>query len=188
MKKLPPAKRNHLILVIMVTLAMIGMVYYFLITPQKQENDKLATDIANNAAKLEQIKKTIQQADANAKAAQDIADQLNLAETDIASGDMFAWTYDTIRRFKAGYKIDVPNIGQPVPGEVDLIAEFPYKQIKFTLSGTGYYHDLGKFVSDLENKFPHIRVLNLSLEPVGELSPEKIGFRMEIAALVKAST
>ncbi len=188
MKRISPIKRNHLILVIMITLAVIGMVYYFLIAPQKQENDKLATDIVNNAAKLEQIKKTVQQAKANAKAAQDISDQLNLAETDIASGDMFAWTYDTIRRFKAGYKIEIPNIGQPALGEVDLIAGFPYKQIKFTLSGTGYYHDLGKFVSDLENKFPHIRVLNLSVEPVGEQSPEKISFRMEIAALVKAST
>jgi len=188
MKKLSPAKRNHLILVIMVTLAVIGMVYYFLIAPQQQENSKLATDILNNTAKLEQIKKTVQQAAANAQTAPDIADQLNLAETDIASGDMFAWTYDTIRRFKAGYKIEVPNIGQPVQGDVDLIAGFPYKQIKFTLSGTGYYHDLGKFVSDLENKFPHIRVLNLSLEPVGELNSEKISFRMEIAALVKAST
>ena len=103
-------------------------------------------------------------------------------------GDVFAWTYDTIRRFKAAYKIDLPNIGQPTQGYVDLIPSFPYKQIKFTISGTGYYHDLGKFVSDLENKFPHLRVLNIALEPVGDQSPEKLTFRMEIAALIKANT
>lgn len=188
MKKLSQAKRNQLILVIMGTLAVLGMVYFFLIQPQKEENQKLADYVTSTSAKLEVIKKAVQQADANAKQADEIAAQLNLAETDIASGDVFAWTYDTIRRFKSGYKIEIPNIGQPSQSDVDMLSNFPYKQIKFTIAGTGYYHDLGKFISDLENKFPHIRVLNISIEPIGEQVPEKLSFRMEIAALVKANT
>ena len=187
MKKLSPAKRNQLILVILATAAALCMVYFFLIAPQKQEKQRLQTSFADNAVKVEQIKKTIQQSAATAKSAEEITAQLNEAEADVATGDVYAWTYDTIRRFKLGYKIEIPNIGSPTQSEVDLIPNFPYKQIKFMISGTGYYHDLGKFVSDLENKFPHIRVLNLAIEPAGDQSGEKLQFRMEIAALVKSN-
>jgi Tfp pilus assembly protein PilO len=187
MKKLPQAKRNQLIFVIVAIVAALGMIYFFLISPQNQEKSKLLADAAATASKLEAIKKTVQQADASAKKADEVMAQLNQTETDIATGDVFAWTYDTIRRFKSNYKIELPNIGQPVQSDVDILAGFPYKQIKFTISGTGYFHDVGKFVSDLENKFPHIRVLNISMEPV-EINSEKLSFRMEIAALVKANT
>ena len=52
---------------------------------------------------------------------------------------------------------------------------------------TGYYHDVGKFISDFENNFPHGRVVNLIVEPVSSADPgnEKLSFRMDVIALVK---
>lgn len=167
------------------TAAVLCMVYFFLIGPQKEEKQKLEASYADNATKVLQIKKTIQQAEATAKKADETLALLTEAEADVASGDVYAWTYDTIRRFKSGYKVEIPNIGSPAQSDVDIIPNFPYKQIKFTISGTGYFHDLGKFVSDLENKFPHIRVMNLAIEPAGDQAGEKLLFRMEVAALVK---
>jgi len=185
MKKLSPAKRNQLILVVMATAAALCMVFFFLIKPQKDEKHRLEASYADNAAKVEQIKKTIKQAEMTAKSAEEVTVQLNEAESDIASGDVYAWANDVIRRFKSGYKVEIPNIASPTQSDMDLIPNYPYKQIKFTLAGTGYYHDLGKFVSDLENKFPHIRVLNIAIEPASEQNADKLQFRMEIAALVK---
>jgi hypothetical protein len=53
--------------------------------------------------------------------------------------------------------------------------------------GTGYFHDIGKFIADLENKFPHMRVVNLAIDPSNAQGAglEKLSFRMEIVALVK---
>ena len=52
---------------------------------------------------LATIQNTIKQMDATTSSAvTDMTAQLNHAEEDIASGDLYAWTYDTIRRFKAG--------------------------------------------------------------------------------------
>ena len=70
-------------------------------------------------------------------------------------------------------------------GEVDLMPHFPYKQLKVTVGGTAYYHDLGKFIADFENTYPHARIANLTLEPVGGTadSGEKLAFRMDIIAL-----
>jgi len=46
---------------------------------------------------------------------------------------------------------------------------------------------LGKFVADFENKYPHCRVVNLTADPAGNgpNAGERLGFRMDIVALVK---
>lgn len=187
MKRLSPAKRKQLILVIIGTLALVGAVYFFMIQPQNAENHKLISDTSAAQIKLQKIKDTIKQSEATAKAATEVSTALSQAETDLATGDLFAWTYNIIRQFKAGYPLDIPTIGQPAQSEVDLISNFPYKQIKFSLTGTGYYQDIGKFVADFENRFPHMQMVNLEIEPTGgiDASKEKLSFRVDIVALIK---
>ena len=58
--------------------------------------------------------------------------------------------------------------------------------------GTAYFHDLGRFITDIENQFPLIRVQNLDVEPAQVLpgaaettEKEKLSFRLELVALVK---
>ena len=180
-----------MVLTILCTLALISLVYFFLVSPQNEQNRKLAAETKNKQAQADNIKKLIKQADETKLKADEISVQLSRAETDIASGDVFAWTYDTIRRFKTGYNnLTIPNIGQSTQSEVDLIPNFPYKQVKFSIAGTGYYHDIGKFISDLENRFPHMRVANVMMEPFygPESSPEKLSFQIEIMALVKPTS
>lgn len=190
MKRLPAAKRNQLIVVILATVGLIALVYFLLIHPQNEKNIDLGTNIAKETIQLQQIKTAIKQMEATATALADLTQQLNHAEEDVASGDLFAWTYDTIRRFKATYHVDIPSPGQPSLSECDLLGNFPYKQIRFSLTGTAYYHDLGKFVSDFENKFPHCRVLNLTADPVGNGANggERLNFRVDIVALVKPNS
>jgi len=190
MRRLPPAKRNQLIIVAIATVGLIGLVYFMLIRPQNEQNAQLGTEIKSEETHLQQIKTTILQMEATTKSLADLTQQLSHTEEDIASGDLYAWTYDTIRRFKTPYHVDIPAVGQPTPGDCDLISNFPYQQIKFSLNGTGYYHDLGKFIADFENKFPHCRVLNLQTEPTGDAATggERLNFRMDVIALVKPNT
>jgi Tfp pilus assembly protein PilO len=192
MKKLPPAKRNQLIIVILATIGLLCAVYFLLIQTEKQQNIKLAHDTNDRRAELDKITKSIKQASLTDQNLIDITSQLEHAEDDVVTGDVFEWMFDTIRRFKANYHVDIPNISQPTTSEVDLIAGIPYKQVRVSLSGTAYYHDLGKFISDFENNFPHIRMVNLSIEPSNgggpAASPEKLTFRVDVVALVKSNT
>jgi len=83
--------------------------------------------------------------------------------------------------------VDIPDIGHPDVETMDLLPSFPFKQVKFTITGKAYYHDLGKFIADFENTFPHIRVVNLQLQPdQANGSDEKLSFKMEVIALVKS--
>ena len=97
----------------------------------------------------------------------DLTSTLAQTERDMASGDPAQWIYNTIRNFKEHYKVDVSVNSQLSMGEVDLLPHFPYKQLKVTVGGKAYYHDLGKFIADFENTFPHARITNLTLEPAG---------------------
>jgi hypothetical protein len=187
MKRLPPAKRNQLIVVILATVGLICLVYFLLISPQADKNRKLGADISKESLRLQQYKTAIAQIAATTTNLAALNQRLNLAEQDVASGDVYEWTYDTLRRFKGNYRVEIPTVSQPSQSECDLISNFPYKQIRFALNGTAYFHDLGKFISDFENKFPHCRVLNVTLDPAntGVGGGEKLAFRIEIVALVK---
>jgi len=114
----------------------------------------------------------------------DLTNTLLHAQEDMASGDVYSWSYDNIRRFKQAYKVEIPDIGHPTIGNVDMLPSFPYKQIEFSINGTAYYHDLGKFIADFENNFPHSRMVRLVIDTGGD-TPEKLAFKMEIMTLMK---
>ena len=97
-----------------------------------------------------------------------------------------------MRQFKTSYKVEIPQF-QPVgpASDVTLIPAFPYKQTAISVSGTAHFHDLGRFLADLENQFPHMRVVNLSLDlnssPTTE-DQETVAFKLDIVTLVKNSS
>jgi Tfp pilus assembly protein PilO len=190
MKRLSPAKKNQLIMVLVITAALIGAIYFFLIGPQNAANQQLAKDTSDKQAELDKYRKTIGQTLATSNELVEVSSQLNAAEQDIATGDVYSWTYDTIRRFKTNYHVDIPSIGQPAVGDVDILSNFPYKQLRLSLNGTAYYQDLGKFVADFENTFPHMRLLNLTIDPAGDTfgGNEHLNFHMEVVALIKPNS
>jgi hypothetical protein len=186
MKWLPKDKRNSFFAVVGITAVALALVYFGLIQSQNASLLRVASDRKIAQDKLSTMEKSIKNASVISKDLGEETYALSRAEEDMASGDLYSWTYGTIRLFKQQYKVEIPDIGHPVMGNVDLFSDFPYKQLRFSINGTAYYHDLGKFISDFENAFPHARVLNLVIDPVGA-DNEKLSFRLEIAALIKSN-
>jgi hypothetical protein len=188
---IPKEKRNQLLLVAIITGAVMVLIGLTFINPQLQTLSKIKANKRAAQAKLQQINDTIKHMDAAESELAAVSNALSHAEEDMASGDIYSWTYDTIRRFKVPYQVDIPQIGQPELSDVDLLPNFPYKQVKFTVNGTAYYHDFGKFIAAFENTFPHIRIVNLTMDPVPsgpDGSTEKLSFRMDIVALIKSNS
>ena len=184
MKKLSKEKRNQLVIVVIITVAILAMIGFGLIRSQFASISQIAKDKKTAENQLQEIKNSIKNDEGIARELTEVTNALLHAEEDMASGDVYSWTYDTIRRFKQQYKVEIPEIGHPTIGNVDLLPSFPYKQIQFSINGTAYYHDLGKFIADFENNFPHSRMVRLVIEPGGDNS-EKLSFKMEIITLMK---
>jgi hypothetical protein len=185
MNKLPKEKRDQLILVGMGTLFLLILIVFGLIRPQYGTISAVNAQISAARNHLQSMEDTIKKASAVSSQLAELTYTLTQTEGDMVSGDPAQWIYNTIRNFKEHYKVDISVNSQLSMGEVDLLPHFPYKQLKVTVGGTAYYHDLGKFIADFENTFPHARIANLTLEPVGGTGEnnEKLSFRMDIIAL-----
>jgi hypothetical protein len=118
--------------------------------------------------------------------------KLKAIEQHMASGDMYSWIIQTINRFRADRKVDIPQFSREVTTEIGVFPKFPYKAALFHVRGTAYFHELGRFIADFENTFPHIRIQNIDMEPATQSAatttqnadPEKLAFKMEIVALI----
>jgi len=186
--KQPKEKRNQFILTVIGTVGVLVLMWFNLISPKQAALRKVAT--AQNTAKnkLEDIQSAIKHTDVIAGRLTNVTQALSRAEDDMASGDLYSWTYDTIRAFKTPYGVDIPEVGRPEVSSVDLLPSFQFKQVKLTIHGTAYYHDLGKFIADFENTFPHIRLVNLEVQSTSGGNDEKLSFKADVIALVKSAS
>jgi Tfp pilus assembly protein PilO len=190
-RKLSKQKRNHLILVILAALIVLAGLYLGLIRRQYESLTRLAQQKEAADRKLKTVVGTIHQADRIKAETEEARSVLAQSEADVASGDLYAWVINSLRQFKGPYKVDVPQFSQiGAVDNVNLLPNFPYKQAVLTIAGTAYFHDLGRFIADFENQFPHVRLLNLSLDanaPSSSAQSEALSFRMDIVTLVKVN-
>jgi len=190
MPRLSKEKRNQLLLVFLVALAVIVGLYFSLINTQREKLADMPRRLQKAKSDLEKMRSTIQSAKQIQADLKTASAALADVETGMATGDLNAWLYSTIRTFRQSYKVDIPSFSSKEVGGVTLLPDFPYKQVKIGIGGSACFYDLGKFLADFENSFPYIRVQNLGITQEGghALAPsdkEKLAFRLEIVALVK---
>jgi Tfp pilus assembly protein PilO len=188
MKRINKQKRDQLILVSIVILIVLVGLWFLVIRAQKEGLNTLRQDKVTKEKKETEMRDKIKSAKNVDAELGNVVGKLAEQEENMVSGDPYASLVNTIRKFKLRYKLDIPQFSPAASvADVDLLPKFPYKQIKISISGTGYYEEIGKFVADFENEYAASRVLNLELtpysSPAGE-SKEKLTFRMDIVALV----
>ena len=190
--KITSIQRNKLIGVAVATAGVIALIFYFLIGAQRDKLNEINGHFEGYITKQHHMKTAMagsEKMDAELKA---LEDKLAADEEQMASGDLYSWMYNTIKNFKSAYRVDIPQFSTVESSPTTLLYNFPYKQVKISVSGSAFFQDLGKFLADFENHFPHMRVENLTLEPASgaerEADREKLGFRMDIVALVNANS
>ncbi len=193
MNKLPKEKRDQLILVILLGLMALAGLYFGLIRYQFHSLASLADKTAAEEKRYDDVQATVKHAiEIRAELEQDTK-TLAALEEGMATGDLNYWAHKLIPSFTHPYKVDIPQVSTPVisaDDKVALLPDFPYKQAVFAIQGSAYYHDLGTFVADFENQFPQMRLMNMEIEPMpavisGDKDREKLGFRVNVIALVK---
>jgi hypothetical protein len=187
MKGLPNEQRKRLYVIAGIAAGMllgiwvgpIGMLNDHLVRTKRmiqEQEDKL-----NNGQRLVNEKKAIE---ANLLSA---SNYLQTLEHNMPSGDLYAWMYQTVNRFRTNYRVEIPQISRETAGEVGMFPAYPYRAATFSLQGSAQFHDLGRFVADFENTFPHMRLQNLELEPSGaetKAAAEVLRFKMDVVSLI----
>src|SRR5262245_25379642 len=164
MKNLPKEKRNHLILIGLATVVLSATLYYLLVKTQQGSAGALSKKIIDQRAKVSNAERLIATRTELKKHLENTGRRLGSIEEGMASGDMYAWVIQTVGRFGQERKVEIPQFSREVTAEVGMFPKFPYKAAIFNVRGTAYYHDLGTFLADFENKFPYARIQNLEMD------------------------
>jgi hypothetical protein len=192
-KKLSKEKKSHLILVALVTVGALTGLWFGLISAQKEKLEDISKSIdatKDQKSKMQQVVREAAQVDDALRVA-----TRKLSEIEIgiptSSGDLYSWVVNSLKQFNTpNYRVDMPQFGIPSVAEMRMLPGFPYSQATVPVSGSAYYWDLGKFLADFENRFPHMRVQNVNLVPGGGLTGaerERLTFQMEFITLVKSA-
>jgi Tfp pilus assembly protein PilO len=191
MSKLPKEKRDKMILVCFVTLVASVAIWFLMINAQNRTLKQVRLDAEKARDQLARGQTTLKTQAQVDEVYEEVSARLGEREEVMAApNDMYSWLIQTVNKFRAGHKVEIPQFGREVPVEVGTFAKFPYRAALFNLNGSAYYHDFGKFLAAFENTFPYIRVQNIELAPMTETagaagSHEKLNFKMELVTLVK---
>jgi hypothetical protein len=191
-KNLPKEKRDHLLLICIITLAITLGAYFGLVKMQKRSLERIAKQTLEQQDKVGGAVRLVSTHEETEQNLEDNLQKLRSIEQNMASGDMYSWIITTVNRFRADRKIDIPQFSREITTDIGVFPKFPYKAALFHVRGTAHFHELGKFIADFENTFPHIRIQNIDMEPAAQSAatttpttdPEKLAFKMEIVALI----
>ena len=190
MNKLSQEKRNQLVLTSAAILLLLGGTYFTLIRYQQDGLKTWGLKKAATEKKLSEIRDNIKNSRQIEAELLVVSNRLAVQEEEMPAGDLYASLVNTIRKFKLGRPVEIPQFNSPGNAtDVNLLPKFPYKQVVMTLVGTAHYHDLGKFIADFENEFPSARIVNLELTPASAASAadkEKLAFKLDLVSLIKS--
>jgi hypothetical protein len=197
MNNLPKAKRDQLILVAVVTLMAICGLMFFVADAQRSE-------LKRNQARTESVRAKLLQADKLSRTEPDIQARLQKLTQDLGARevllapnhDTYAWLLQNLAQFLSvhrGAGVTPAGISQPEVTDTKLIPKFAYKIATFHVKANGYFHDVGRFIADLETQFPYVCVQNIELSrgtgsPQSGADAEKLNISFDLVMLMQPST
>ncbi len=190
--KISKEKRDQLIASIMGTVMLVVAGWMFLITPSVKKLKMTAAKSEENEKTLQAHRKLLVERSQVEIELQAVSKRLQELEAQMVSGDPSIWIRERLNEFRAQapYGVDIRTISQATEGEMGMLPDFGYKAMIFGATGLAFYHDLGRFLGDFENRYPYVRVQNLIVNPDNTLGfdgpdREKLAFQFEIVVLIK---
>jgi Tfp pilus assembly protein PilO len=194
MKNLPKDKRDKMILVAVASVMVLSVVWFMFISPQRSAMAERRSKLAAAEEALNKAKRLAGRGHEIEAEVDKLAAQLTALEQQMAQGDLYSWIIRTMTTFQGHHNVTMPNYNPPSVGPMDVFPDFPYETAAYAFRGYGHFHDIGKFIADLENRFPFASIRNLELDASGISTAtsgddaEKIGFQFDFVTLVKPST
>lgn len=168
MIKLSKERRDKLLMAGIGGAGVIAVLYFFVISSQREQIDQYQAKIAGLADKYAKAEVMSKMGPAVNDLMGGLRKNLDSRQEDmVLRGDPYYSFFQMMERFRKTHAVEVIEIGQPIVGEAGLMPNFPYKAATFTVVLSAYYSDLGRFMADMENTFPYWRLIGLSIRPEG---------------------
>jgi hypothetical protein len=169
MNKISKDKRDKVILSVLVFVGLAGLLYTFVLGAQKDRLASLQKQIVTAKDKLSKAERLVRNAptiEASLKENQKLID--GRQETMAPQGQYYYWFLKLMDQFREDEKLNpvfIIDITQPEFIEAGIFPNFPYKAASFGMRLNGQFHDIGRFIADLENAYPYFRVQTVKMSP-----------------------
>lgn len=192
MSKLSKNKRDKLKVLVTATVCVLAAIWFLFIQPEQAALKTKRNTVVELGGKVRAVKRNVEMAGKFKNDLQLVEDRVGTFESKMAAGDVYRWL---VRAFpsQASNNIEITALEPPHLTDPIILPRVAYKAALFKVTGTAYYHDFGKYLANLENAFPHMRLTQLEMEPahLGEAvaeEDEKLTFIMEMLTLIKPAT
>jgi Tfp pilus assembly protein PilO len=169
MSKLSKEKRDRLILVTLGAIGVAGILYTFVLSNQKDELFSLQSRIASTRDKLSKAERLAKNGRTIEETLSEAREKLAAKEKDmVPEGQEFYTFFKLFDQFRHQSKLEtsfIGTIGKPEFENPGVLPKAPYKAAVFPIKANGYYHQIGKFISDFENAYPYMRLQTVHLQP-----------------------
>src|SRR5688572_12463541 len=169
MNKLSKEKRDKLILVAIAAVAVAGVLYTFVLGSQKDKLTAIQSQISGAQGKLAKAEAALKAADRIEALLAENRKLIDVKQEKMApQGQYYYWFLKLVDQFRKDEKLDsgfIIDITHPEFIEAGMLPKFPYKAAVFGLRVNGQFHDVGRFIANLENTYPYFRVQNIHLSP-----------------------
>ena len=183
------SKRQQLISLVLGSAFVLAILWFGLIRSLQDSLRETDGLIADAKAEVKKARRLAGLADSFKSDLANANERLQDLEVRMAAGDVYRWALRMFQNFAAVDKVEIVSLDPPREQTWGILPNVPYRAANYSMSGTAYYHDFGKFLADLENSFPHLRLLRMELEPshfggAGSEEAEKLVFKMELMILI----
>ena len=169
MNKLSKEKRDKLILVCIAAVAVAGVLYTFVLGSQKDKLSAIQSQISGAQGKLAKAEAALKAADVIEARLAENRKLIDVKQEKMApQGQYYYWFLKLVDQFRKDEKLDpgfIVDISMPEFVDAGMLPKFPYKAAAFGLRVSGPFHDVGRFIANLENAYPYFRVQNIHLSP-----------------------
>jgi Tfp pilus assembly protein PilO len=166
MNKLSKDKRDKLLLTIIGIVGVLSVLYFLVITDQKEEIAQLKSKITALSSKVntaERLSKRGQEVEANFELQKKILTQKQIEMP--RPGQDHAWFLNLMEDRRRKYELEVDDIKTPEAIESGILPKFPFRAVALNVTMVGTYYDFGRFLADFENSYPYMRVQSLKIVP-----------------------
>lgn len=187
--KLSKEKQQHLIGVVIGTVVVVVVLYMLVISSQQSKIKKLQGEIAKASKLVNDAQKDIDNEKYKLEMLGEWTNKLAQLEAHMMpTNEVYSTFRSALIQFRTQHsRVDITDIGKERVMPLGMYSPFPYATAVFTVRGTAYYHDFGRFVAELESQFPFYRVQKFNLAAGGlEVSTaDKLTFEMDIVTLIR---
>jgi hypothetical protein len=184
-----PERQRRLALLVVGTLVALALVWFGLISTLQAALKAKQTRIDSAQAQLNLTTRSAELADQYRQEVDAANLRLESLEGQMAHGDIYRWVVNRGADLQDQHDIYLSAPPPPRLIEVEAPPAVAYPAALYSLSGYGYFHNVGTFLADFENSSPFIRMKSFTIQAtapglVGTREAEKLSFQMDFVTLV----